>query len=285
MSYRVTLDRSIFHGENYDRLANSTLQKACRSGRIAVYHTPILIEETLNLWSRTDRKDGVRNQLKFIIDTGNGRWFRNTGEIWTGEFEGKAQKERLFYTRSEEQVLIDNLRRLSDGGEFEKNDFLAAMVEKEANARKAQGLRKTFVNMRQEIAEVRKNNAPADTRLRSFEQYFDLNWESCGTEMIRQHLSTDKRITELTKMWVQNSSRYPYFTLWIKALLFAAYYARVKHNDRIDRHTQMDISLLVMARDLDAVVSNDMAFMKSAFEALYGSRKEYLTLDEFLARL
>jgi len=285
MSFRVTLDRSIFHGESFDQLVNGSLRRACRSGRIAVYHTPILIEETLNLWSRLNQRERVRDQLKFITDIGNGRWFRQTGEIWTREFEGKSEKERTFYSRRENQTLIDNLRDLSNGGEFEKNEFLAAMAEKEINFQKALGLRKTLVSMREEIAKERKTKAGWASPWDSFEQYYDLNWEHCGTEMIRKHLRTDKDSEEAIKMWVQNPSRYIYFTLWIKALLYANYYARVDHNAPIDRHTQMDISLLVMARDLDAVISNDLAFMKSAFQALYGLTKEYLTLEQFLARL
>jgi hypothetical protein len=219
------------------------------------------------------------------MDVGNGRWFNSTGSIWTGEFEGKTEKEYLFLSRSEKGIQIENIGKLVNGGQFREDEFVKAMAEKEINFQKALGLRKTLVSMREEIAKEQKAKAGWTSPWHSFEQYHDLNWEHCGTEMIRKHLRTDRNSEETIKMWVQNPSRYPYFTLWIKALLYAAYYARVDHNAPIDRHTQMDISLLVMARDLDAIISNDLAFMKSAFQALHGLPKEYLTLEQFLARL
>lgn len=250
MSFRLTLDRSIFHGTDFDRLVSSPVQKACRSDKVAIYHTPILIEETLQLWLKAGQKNRARDQLKFIIDVGNGRWFNQTGEIWTAEFEGRAQKGYLFLSRSEEQIKIENISNLVNGGEFRKNEFLTAMSEKETNFQKALGLRKTLVSMREEVAEKRREKGGTTSRWPSFEQYYDLNWEHCGTEMIHKLLKTDKDPSEVIKMWVQNRSRYPYFTLWIKAVLYAAYYARVNHNAPIDRHTQMDISLLVMASGL-----------------------------------
>lgn len=47
----------------------------------------------------------------------------------------------------------------------------------------------------------------------------------------------------------------------------------------------MDISLLAMAKNLDAVVSNELGFMKTVFRTVYGTTKDYVTLDEFLAGL
>lgn len=123
MSFRITLDRSIFHGTDFDRLVASPLLKACRSGKIAIYHTPIFIEETLQFWLKADQRDRAREQLKFIIDVGNGRVFRQTGEIWNGEFSGKDQKKYLFMARAEERALIDNLTRLVNGEEIDKKDF------------------------------------------------------------------------------------------------------------------------------------------------------------------
>ncbi len=71
----------------------------------------------------------------------------------------------------------------------------------------------------------------------------------------------------------------------MKALTYAMYYADIEQNSPIDRNALMDIYLLGTAQDLDVVVSNDRTFMKSAFHALYGEPKEYISLDAFLNRL
>jgi len=124
-----------------------------------------------------------------------------TGQIWTGEFEGKAHKQYLFHSRSEEQILIYNLRRIVNGGEIKKSEFLAAMTEKEVNFQKALGLRKTLVSMREEIAKERRAKAGWTSPWHSFQQYYDLNWEHCGTAMIRRHLKTAKDFEEAIKMF------------------------------------------------------------------------------------
>jgi hypothetical protein len=284
MSFRITLDRSIFHGQHFDRLVASPLLKACRFRKITIYHTPILIEETLQYWLKPDQRDRARDHLRFIVDAANGRVFRQTGEIWTGEFEGKSQKVYLFRSHPEERILIDNLRQLADGGSIEKNELLSAMAEKESNFHKAVGLRKSLVSMREETARERKGRISRVQRP-SFDQYYDSNWKEYGSEMIRKHLLTVRDLVEVIEMWIENPARYPYFTLWIKAQLYAMYYAREEQSAPIDPHTEMDVSILAMAKNLDAVISNELGFMKLEFRALYGTTKNYLTLDEFLARL
>lgn len=236
MSFRITLDRSIFHGSDFDRLVASPLLKACRSGKISVYHTPILIEETLQFWLKPDQREHARDQLKFIVDVGNGRVFRQTGEIWTGEFEGKSQKQYLFCSPPEKQILTDNLTQIADGGDIEKNELLSAMAEKESNFYKAVGLRKTLVSMREDTARERKRKLSGLSRP-SFEQYYDSNWKEYGSQMIRKHLLTFRDLSEVIKMWIENPARYPYFTLWTKAQLYAMYYAREEQSAPIDPHT------------------------------------------------
>lgn len=285
MSFRITLDRSVFHGENFNRLASSSLEKACRSRKIAIYHTPILIEETLNLWLKPEKRDELKEHLCFLIAIGNGRIFKDRGEIWSGELEGKSEREYLFLSKTDQENKIAFLNRFAKKEENVEDLVKEVLPIKANNREKASNLRKIFIGKRNETAQSRKLSRNLPKSSLSFESYYDLNCDALGAGVIRSHVKTNRSSEELIQKWTRDKSRYPYFTLWIKAFLYANFYARYNSNDPIDWNTQMDISLIVMAKNLDAVISNDLAFMQSAFDALYGTGKEYLTLEDFLKRL
>lgn len=285
MSFRITLDRSVFHGENFNRLASSSLEKACRSRKIAIYHTPILIEETLNLWLKPEKRDELKEQLCFLIAIGNGRIFNETGEIWSGELEGKSERQYLFLSKPDQENKIAFLNRFTKKEENVEDLVKEVLPIKANNREKASNLREIFIGKRNETAQSRKLSPNLPKSSLSFQSYYDLNCDALGAGVIRSHVKTSRSPEELIEKWTRDKSRYPYFTLWIKAFLYANFYARYSSNDPIDWNTQMDISLIVMAKNLDAVISNDLAFIRSAFGALYGTRKEYLTLEDFLKRL
>ncbi len=283
MSLRITFDKSIFHGEDFTRLLNSPVREASRTGRISIYPTPILIEETLNLLLKPEKGQEFKDQLKFILDVANGRWFNDTGEIWSGELEGKSRLDYLFLSRKEERNIMRNLKGLVEGESFNEKEFQGAMEEKGLNRQKAIGLRKTLVEMRVEIARNLRNVSGGTPFSSSFESYYESNWLQFGSELIRKHVQTSKDIEEVIKMWAGNSDRFPYFTLWTRAMLYTTYYAMANHNAPVDQNTQMDLSLIVMAKDLEAVVSNDHSYMKSLFLGLYGDSKQYLTSEDLIA--
>jgi hypothetical protein len=109
--------------------------------------------------------------------------------------------------------------------------------------------------------------------------------DDVGANVIREHVKPKKNVEYLIENWKLDKAKYPYFTLYMKALTYLMYYADLEQNAPIDSNGLMDIYLLGTSKDLDIVVSNDLKFMKSAFDALYGKMKEYMTLDAFLARM
>jgi len=243
MSLSLTLDRSIFHGENFNRLVDSPLRKACRAGRISIYITPILIEETLNLLLKPEKKLDLKNQLKFILDVSKGRWFNETIEIWSGELEGKSRKDYLFMTRSEEKHRRKNLLDLAEGKDGHEKGFRDVVEKKNIHRRMAAGMRKALVEMRQSVAQNKtkpKGKTPSSS---TFERYYEANWYQFGSDLIRKHVTTSEDIEEIIRIWSGNKLRYPYFTHWTRAMLYTTYYAMTNLNAPLDKNTQMDLSL------------------------------------------
>jgi hypothetical protein len=119
----------------------------------------------------------------------------------------------------------------------------------------------------------------------NFQDYSETFIEGVGTEIIRMKIETDQGVEALLEKWKTNKSRYPYFTLYMRAITYVMYYAEVEQNASIDWNTLTDIYLLGVVKDLDLIVSDDQKFMRSAFHALYPSCKEYIRLDEFLSRM
>jgi len=189
MSFRITLDRSVFHGENFNRLASSSLEKACRSRKIAIYHTPILIEETLNLWLKPEKRDGLKEHLCFLITIGNGRIFKDRGEIWSGELEGKSEREYLFLSKTDQENKITFLNRFAKKEENVEDLVKEVLPIKANNREKASNLRKIFVGKRNETAQSRKLSPNLPKSSLSFESYYDLNCDALGAGVIRSHVN------------------------------------------------------------------------------------------------
>src|SRR5258706_5223476 len=149
MCIRITLDRSIFHGENFERLLQSPLIAACRSGKYSVYHSSVLIEETLKLLRLPERRAAAEKEIKFLIEIGNGRWFRDPWEIWNGELEGKSKSEYLFLSRNEQKSYSQKMTNGNLTGEFLKRSF--DDVDKLKIDDKKDAMKKLFVDLRHTV--------------------------------------------------------------------------------------------------------------------------------------
>ena len=62
---RVIFDRSAFHGSRFDVLAKSPLLALSKQRRISVYHTPILLEETIRMYLKEKNREELRRQLPY----------------------------------------------------------------------------------------------------------------------------------------------------------------------------------------------------------------------------
>jgi len=86
--------------------------------------------------------------------------------------------------------------------------------------------------------------------------------------------------------WAFNKKRCGYFTEWATGLLYMQYYAMTYPNDAIDKNAQADIQHLIYLRDADGIISEDLSFMKKAWEELYKDRgKLYLSIEDLETKI
>jgi len=106
--------------------------------------------------------------------------------------------------------------------------------------------------------------------------------DSFGRDLIvRKHLYLAGRRGVAIKTWTETRERCPFFTGWVKGLLYTQFYAAYYSNLQIDEHSQADIQHLIYLERADVLVSEDRKFMRQAFLDLYQREgKQYWTLDD-----
>jgi len=82
-AYKITFDRSAFHGNNFDLLSKSPLPRVISNSKLTVFHSPVFLEETIRLHRKNP--DELRKQLPFILEICNGGWFLERQLLWHQE--------------------------------------------------------------------------------------------------------------------------------------------------------------------------------------------------------
>ena len=86
----------------------------------------------------------------------------------------------------------------------------------------------------------------------------------------------------LVDLWARNPARYPHYTAFVEGFTYAMFHAAEKHNEKIDRNSQADYEQLALLTKTDAIISNDQAFFRQAFDTIWRPRgKRIFTAEEF----
>ena len=75
-----------------------------------------------------------------------------------------------------------------------------------------------------------------------------------------------RRALQLYETWSAEKDRYPFFSGFLRGTLYAAWFAAVEHNKKIDTNAHVDVELLCCLNRADAVVSHDQGFLRDALD-------------------
>jgi hypothetical protein len=90
----------------------------------------------------------------------------------------------------------------------------------------------------------------------------------------------------LFSSWHRRKSYYPFFTQFAEDVVFQEVHFMTNHESAIDLNAQADLEILAHLLRADAIVSNELGFLKKAFAANWQSkRKTLFTSDEFAQHL
>lgn len=129
--------------------------------------------------------------------------------------------------------------------------------------------------MKQDVCYDPKKHGVADLR-----GYINTNLEFAGKLFIPA-LVKSRNPVEVANRWARSPDFYPYFTTFVKNMLYIAHHAATRPN-AIDLNAQADLDIMTHLLHADALVSNEKRFMRKAFDDLWRPKRKVLfTSPEF----
>ena len=273
MKKRILFDRSAFHGTQFDLLLNSPLLELSKQRRISIYHSPILIEETTQMYLKQKNRGELRRQLPFIFEICQERWLNERTQIWIKELvEDAGERGSIFLPDGKRRQIEGNLSRMVFQDDVDAAMFEEAIRGVDDNRAKAAKIKESAVRMREEISRQLKEHRLSRKNIKQTAgEYVNAVLDDTGVEIIKKHLPVSNTL-EISEKWKCKKERYPYFTHFARGLLYSGYYAMAYPNEAIDDNALTDISLLCYAHGMDLMVSNEEGFMKKAFDFMFAGK-------------
>jgi len=290
MKPRIIFDRSAFHGDHFEYLLGSPLLRLAQTRQISIYHTASLIEETASLYMKEGNRPLLRKQIHFILEICKDRWLQPTEVMWVKELvELSDQKQTVFVPKRTRHEMEGVLRGLAlDELPIDENDFRETFDAKMSIKQKSKRLRSALVQMRKDIGQKLKESGKTLSQDKpAFQELVEKHLTEMGTDILMRHLDVHADMKSMIcDRWAETPSRFPYYTAFATGMLYAAYYAMTEHSQKIDINTQMDVEHLTYLHGTDILVSNDIKFMKSAFDELWEPKgKRFMTTEQFVGYL
>jgi len=284
----VIFDRSAFHGDRFDLLAQSRLLALVKRNVILVHHPLPFLEETISMYEKEKNRDQLRKQLLFLLDICNGRWFREPSEIWNIELaQNRGATANVFEDEKRRRKTEANIRRgVLSGGDWKA--FWQGLPEKDAQRQRQANYRRILGEIRQSVAstlkqrpELKRQKPPGAL------EFINTQIDDWGAKMISRYVGRKHRDkSAIVSMWRHNKQRYPFVTSSFEGQIFAYWQAAAEHNKPIDGNAIVDVDVLTCLHRADAIVSADNKFLRDAFDLLWRPKgKTYFSPQEFVARL
>lgn len=278
---RVIFDRSAFHGDDFQRLKGSRLETLCRHGLIRVFHTPIFLEETLDMYGTKQHE--MWCQLPFVLGICNGGIFRPIRKIWHDELvRNRGLGARILWNAKERRRFENALQRgyTSDGHWI---DWVATASERDDKHGKKANQKQTYGEVRQELPKLLKEKGHQQPLASC--QYIDYRKSELdiyGRAVIESQVHSKNNLA-LQDRWSRHKERFPFMTAFTDGFIYAGYYAAIKQNSPIDRNAQADYEHMTYLHHADILVSADARFQRDAFMELWEPRGKVLyTPEEFI---
>ena len=287
---RLLLDRNtLTTPSRFEKLKDALTVVVPRIAEVLV--TPRLLSETLALWHLNQRSAEAREHLQFILKIGNSRWFDEPVEIAKLELCAHTLSDKYYFLSLTDQCIWEqNIHGVIAGGTARPKVMERLNVGVQKEKERAAKLRKIGVQIREDVSRQFKAVSPGKKLSEvdakgAWDSILQTQLDRFGESLIiRKRIYQAGRRSVALKRWAEERERCPYFTSWVKGLLYLQFYAARYPNLKIDEHGQADIEHLMYLEHADVLVSEETTFLRQAFLDLYEDRgKRYWTLDE-LAR-
>jgi len=274
---KVIFDRSIFHGESFNKISGHPVRDAVRRGKISVFIAPDLLEETFPYWLK---KEAVFfQQMQYILDISNERWFRPINEILEIEVREKARHKYYFMSCAQQK----HTRKFLTGRNLPKT--MERYPPNKTNYTIYPILQKLRNDVSKKLRTLENGEKSRTKKLVTF-PIFEKDHQETVIQSLISRSYKDINVSTFIKKYFQKPERFPYFRTWLKGALFVPFHACnvfKQEVSKIDRNALRDVNYLVYLNHADCLVTDDLSFMTEAFNALFGeTNKKIMTSNEFL---
>jgi hypothetical protein len=283
---RIIFDRSAFHGNRFDALVQSPLRQLVGLGIIKVFLTPVFVEETALQYGSNRGSNEWQTHLEFAAETCNGGVFLDIAQIWHEELVAgdgpharhllPERKNRVYPSRSEYLAKLIQAARTGDISWA----WRESAAEREEVEQKKNNQRVLHANIRNMVSTALQNGEYERSTLPA---YMRTDFLRVGRYLMR--LVDRQRYGTLADQWEMEPERFPFYSAFVRGLMYSIFYAAEEHNQRIDRNSQADYTQLAYLLWADVIVSNDQRFMRFAFDAMWRPLGKRLYAAEEFGRM
>lgn len=283
---RVVFDTNIFSLDNFESLEESPLRRLFAARRVVPIYGHVFIEETLRAYGAAGKRDFlVTRWLPFVVATCD-RICNDFNGIFHEELvRGRGPHARKLMSRRDYQRLIERLPHIPLDGTWRA--WHASKAERDTEDGKRAAQREVSKEIRAEIADWKKavGYQPNKHGLPDFERYVRSEIDLGGRAFISALIKT-RNPRAVADRWIRHKSSYPYFTQFVRDMLYIAYYAMTKPNAPMDLNAQADLNVMAHLLQGDLLVSNEKGFLRTAFDDIWKPRgKVLMTGPEFIEYL
>jgi hypothetical protein len=283
---RVVFDSNIFSLDNFESLETSPLRRLFTTRRVVPVYGHVFIEETLRAYGAAGKRDFlVTRWLPFVVATCD-RICNDFNGIFHEELvRGRGPHARKLMSRRDYERFRERLPHIPLDGTW--HAWHASKAERDTEDGKRAAQREISKEIRAEVADWKKavGYQPNNRGLPDFASYVQREIEHAGREFISALIKA-RDLGAIANRWVRQKSYYPYFTEFVRDMLYMAFYAMTKSNAPIDLNAQADLNVMAHLIQGDVLVSNEKGFLRTAFDDLWKPRgKVLMTGPAFLEYL
>ena len=283
---RVVIDTNIFAPDSFDHLEASPLRELYRKRRVVPVYGHVVFEETLRSYGAEGKRDWLVNRwLPFIVATCD-RICNDFNGIFHEELvQGRGPHSRKFMGRKDYERLKERIPNIPLDGSWRAWHASKAARDIEDGKRDAQ--REVSKDVRAEVADWKKvvQYDPHKHGAPNWDKYLRKEYDHAGRAFIASLIEA-KDLGTVADRWSRNKASYPYFSEFVRDMLYMSFYAATKPNAPLDLNAQADLNVMAHLLIADVLVSNEKGFLRTAFDDLWKPRGKVLfTAPEFVEYL
>jgi hypothetical protein len=279
---RVVFDTNVFQPGAFDPLERSPFEKLCRSGRIVPIYSHVFLEETLRAYGKENRREDLVNRwLPFIASTAH-RLCEDFISIWHEELvRGRGRHANIYMSMTHQKRIFSAIPHIPLDGTW--SAWSDTDLERRIDLQKRMNQDLETRAMRQVVIDWRRGEGKASKLNKTIraDVFFANELDISGRDFIHSLINT-KNPHEVADRWSRAKDQYPFFSNFVRNMIYISHHAMTKMNERIDLNAQADLDLMTHLLHADILVTNETGFMKTAFDDLWRpSGKVLFSSNEF----